>query len=217
MMDQGSLFENDATDTREPLRAGAIVLRRFARSNAVTLLAELEAVCRQAPLRHMQTPGGFRMSVAMTNCGALGWISDSRGYRYADIDPISGQPWPAMPPSFLELAGRAANEGGYAEFVPDACLVNRYEPGNRLTPHQDKNERDFRQPIVSVSLGLPAVFLFGGLKRTDTFARVVLEHGDTVVWGGASRLCYHGVLSLKDGIHPATGKHRINLTFRRAN
>lgn len=156
------------------------------------------------------------MSVGTTNCGALGWVSDTRGYRYVSADPVSGQPWPAMPESFLELARRAAQEGGYRQFVPDACLVNEYTPGARLTPHQDRNEGDFSQPIVSVSLGLPAAFQFGGLKRAAPFVRVLLEHGDTVVWGGASRLCYHGVLPLKDGSHPLTGDRRINLTFRRA-
>jgi len=218
MKSQGSLFEAlpDAAPATEPLRPGAVVLRGFARAGATTLLEELEGVCREAPFRHMETPGGFRMSVAMTNCGALGWISDRRGYRYAREDPLSGQPWPAIPPSFLSLAMRAASAGGYAGFLPDACLVNRYASGARLTPHQDKNERDFGQPIVSVSLGLPVVFQFGGSRRADRFARILLEHGDTVVWGGASRLSYHGVLPLKDGTHPVTGNCRINLTFRHA-
>lgn len=209
MSTQASLFE-------EPLRPGAIVLRGFARARSSTLLEELEAVCAAAPFRHMQTPGGFRMSVAMSNCGELGWVSDRSGYRYAHQDPLSGQPWPAIPASFRDLATGAALAGGYPGFVADACLVNRYAPGARLTPHQDKNERDFDQPIVSVSLGLAAVFQFGGRRRADPFIRVLLEHGDTVVWGGASRLCYHGVLPLKDGAHPSTGSCRINLTFRRA-
>ncbi len=214
----GSLFDwiDDAPRPREQLRPGAIVLRGFARSVEPALLAELENICRQAPLRHMETPGGFRMSVGMTNCGTLGWVSDKRGYRYASTDPITGQPWPAMPAAFLELAQRAASESGYPQFVPDACLVNQYTPGARLTRHQDKNERDFSQPIVSVSLGLPAMFQFGGLQRADPCVRVLLEDGDTVVWGGVSRLCYHGVLALKHGSHPATGKRRINLSFRRA-
>jgi len=218
MKGQGSLFEAlpDAALATEPLRPGAVVLRGFARADSTALLEELEGVCGAAPLRHMETPGGFRMSVAMTNCGALGWVSDRRGYRYAHEDPLSAQPWPAMPPSFLSIAMRAASAGGYARFRPDACLVNRYVSGARLTPHQDKNERDFDQPIVSVSLGLPVVFQFGGCRRAERFARVLLEHGDTVVWGGASRLFYHGVLPLKDGTHPATGNCRINLTFRHA-
>lgn len=218
MKGQGSLFEapGNATPATERLREGAVVLRGFARAGSSALLEELQGVCAAAPFRHMETPGGFRMSVAMTNCGTLGWISDRHGYRYAREDPLNGRPWPAIPPSFGDLASRAAHAGGYARFLPDACLVNRYAPGARLTPHQDKNEQDFDQPIVSVSLGLPVVFQFGGPRRADPLIRVLLEHGDTVVWGGASRLCYHGVLPLKDGAHPDTGTCRINLTFRRA-
>ena len=217
-MDECPLVAHTAASAAaaEPLSCGATVLRRFARAEAPTLLADLEQSCRAAPFRHMETPGGFRMSVAMTNFGTLGWVSDRRGYRYASIDPTSGRAWPPLPTSFIDLAGRAAAEAGYPQFRPDVCLVNCYVPGARLTPHQDRNERDFSQPIVSVSLGLPAVFRFGGLKRADSFMRVALEHGDVVVWGGAARLCYHGVLALKDGIHPLAGRRRINLTFRRA-
>ena len=156
------------------------------------------------------------MSVAMTNCGALGWVSDPSGYRYAAADPESGRAWPPLPKSFRDLAMGAAARSGFANFLPDACLVNRYEPGARLTLHQDKNERDFAAPIVSVSLGLPAVFLFGGATRRQRPMRVPLVHGDVVVWGGPDRLRYHGVLALKDGHHPQLGNHRINLTFRRA-
>ena len=164
----------------------------------------------------MITPGGFRMSVAMTNCGVLGWVSDRSGYRYDVMDPEGSQPWPPMPDPFLRLATRAAAKAGFQKFVPDACLINRYDPGARLTLHQDKNELDYDQPIVSVSLGLPATFLFGGLKRADKTIRVQLRHGDVVVWGGPARLRYHGVLQLKEGHHPLTGGHRINLTFRKA-
>lgn len=218
MNGQGSLFGwvYAAPGAREQLRPGAVVLRGFARSIRSTLLADLESICGEAPFRHMETPGGLRMSVGMTNCGAWGWVSDRQGYRYASTDPVTGQPWPAMPASFLDLAKQAAREGGYAQFAPDACLVNQYTPGARLTRHQDKNERDLTQPIVSVSLGLPAVFQFGGLKRSAPFLRVLLEDGDTVVWGGAARLCYHGVLPIKDESHSGTGSRRINLTFRRA-
>jgi DNA oxidative demethylase len=216
MNDQGSLFDSARQPAAERLTSGAVVLRGFALSVAPTLLADIESMCREAPFRHMETPGGFRMSVGITNCGALGWVADRRGYRYTRTDPISGQPWPAMPASFLELAARAAHEGGYPQFVPDACLVNQYVPGARVTPHQDKNEKDFSQPVVSVSLGLPATFQFGGLERTARFARLLLEHGDTVVWGGASRLHYHGVLPIKPGCHGLTGSRRINLSFRRA-
>jgi alkylated DNA repair protein (DNA oxidative demethylase) len=200
----------------ESLAPGAMLLRRRAAPEAVALMADLQAVLELAPLRHMVTPGGFRMSVAMSNCGALGWVSDGTGYRYAAVDPDSGQRWPAMPASFLRLARLAAAEAGFAGFEPDACLVNRYEPGARLTLHQDRNERDFGQPIVSVSLGLPAVFLFGGPKRSDRPVRVPLGHGDVVVWGGPARLRYHGVLALGQGQHALTGQCRFNLTLRRA-
>jgi alkylated DNA repair protein (DNA oxidative demethylase) len=202
--------------SRAPLAPGALLLRRFAEPQAAALLADLQQVLDAAPLRHMVTPGGFRMSVAMTNCGALGWVSDARGYRYDAFDPQSGRTWPALPPSFLALAIEAAAQAGFSGFLPDACLVNRYAPGARLTLHQDRNERDFGAPIVSVSLGLPAVFLFGGVKRQDRTARVPLAHGDVVVWGGPARLFHHGVLALKDGRHALTGDCRINLTFRKA-
>lgn len=155
------------------------------------------------------------MSVAMTNCGAVGWVSDRRGYRYDAIDPDSGQPWPAMPDVFADLALQAAAKAGFPDFHPQACLVNRYEPGAKLSLHQDKDELDFNAPIVSVSLGLPATFLFGGLNRTDKTARYRLAHGDVVVWGGPARLAYHGVMPLADGEHPLLGNQRINLTFRK--
>ena len=199
------------------LGPGAVLLRSFATPDEVALLADLQQVIARAPLRHMITPGGYRMSVAMTNCGALGWVADRTGYRYDAIDPQSGEPWPRMPASFLRLAADAAAQAGFDRFVPDACLVNRYDPGARLSLHQDRNERDFRAPIVSVSLGIPAVFLFGGAKRADKPARVPLEHGDVVVWGGPARLRYHGVLPLKEGHHPLLGKHRVNLTLRKAS
>ena len=209
------LFEaaEPRTDTLAP---GAVVLRGFARSDEAALLADLAAVVERAPFRHMVTPGGFRMSVAMTNCGALGWVTDESGYRYDRIDPAGGRPWPAMPASFMRLAQGAAAQAGFEGFLPDACLINCYEAGARLSLHQDKDERDYAAPIVSVSLGLPAVFLFGGSKRSDKTARVPLVHGDVVVWGGPARLRYHGVLALKDGHHPLFGSRRINLTFRRA-
>jgi len=201
---------------QEPLGPGAVVLRGFAMANQSALLADLEDVIAQAPLRHMVTPGGVRMSVAMTNCGALGWVSDRSGYSYDALDPASGKRWPRTPATFLRLAGDAAERAGYAGFTPDACLVNRFAPGARLTLHQDKNERDFNQPIVSVSLGIPAVFLFGGLRRSDRATHVPLHHGDVVVWGGPDRMRYHGVMPLKAGHHPLLGDFRINLTFRKA-
>lgn len=209
------LFEPDAP-TLEPLEPGAMVLRRFACRHETALLAAVQGVIEQAPLRCLETPGGFRMSVAMTNCGALGWLSDRTGYRYDAIDPDSGRPWPRMPEAFSLLAAEAAAVAGFEGFAPDACLVNRYAPGTRLSLHQDRNERDFGQPIVSVSLGLPAVFLFGGAKRDDKARRVPLVHGDVVVWGGPARLRFHGVLPVKEGEHPLLGGCRVNLTFRRA-
>ncbi len=194
--------------------AGAVLLREFAVAEDVALWAAVTAVARAAPFRHMVTPGGFRMSVAMTNCGALGWVTDRTGYRYTACDPESGLAWPEMPDVFRELATRAADAAGFAGFAPDACLVNRYEPGAKMSLHQDKNEVDYSQPIVSVSLGLPAVFLFGGMERADKAARVKLHHGDVVVWGGEARLRFHGILPLKAGEHPVTGACRVNLTFR---
>ncbi len=201
---------------RLELCEGAVVLRAFALSADAVLAAGVQAVAAAAPFRHMRTPGGFRMSVAMTNCGALGWVSSPEGYRYAPRDPVSDLPWPAMPSAFATLAERAADVAGFGGFTPDACLVNRYEPGARLTLHQDKDERDFGAPIVSVSLGVSAVFLFGGLKRKDRLARVPLEHGDVVVWGGPARLRYHGVAALKESQHAFAGPLRVNLTLRRA-
>jgi len=200
----------------ESLGPGAVLLRGFATSKATALLTALEQVIAQAPFRHMLTPSGLRMSVAMTNCGPLGWVSDRTGYRYAAADPQSTHPWPSMPDVFRDLAQDAAARAGFADFHPDACLINRYAPGTRLSLHQDRDERDFDAPIVSVSLGLPAVFLFGGLNRADKSLRVPLTHGDVVVWGGPARLRYHGVLPLKEGHHSLVGGQRINLTFRKA-
>ena len=198
------------------LAPGAVLLRRFAAPADAALCDAIQAIVARAPFRHMQTPGGFTMAVAMTNCGALGWVSDRRGYRYDPVDPDSGAAWPRLPDVFLALAQRAADAAGYPNFEPDACLVNRYEPRAKLSLHRDADERDFTQPIVSVSLGLPATFVFGGTRRTDPTVRVPLEHGDVVVWGGPARMRYHGVLALKDGVDPLLGRQRINLTFRKA-
>lgn len=209
------LFADDAP-WQEPLMDGAVILRRRVRDSAAELMAQVNQIAAQNPFEHRITPGGHKMSVAMTNCGDLGWSTDSRGYQYSARDEVSGQRWPAMPDIFRELAVSCAAEAGFSGFSPDACLINRYEPGAKLTLHQDKDERDLRQPIVSVSLGLPAVFLFGGFERADACQRVLLELGDVVVWGGPSRLRYHGILPLKPGIHPLTGPFRFNLTFRRA-
>lgn len=199
------------------LASGAWWLRGFALSHAAALLQGLDAIVAAAPFRHLTTPGGYRMSVAMTNCGSLGWVSDRRGYRYHPNDPISGELWPPMPPAFRQLAEKAAATAGFAHFAPDACLVNRYQPGARLSLHQDRDEHGFDAPIVSVSLGLPAIFLFGGDRRSDKQRRIPLTHGDVVVWGGPSRMRYHGVQPLKPGCHPQLGEQRINLTFRRAS
>jgi len=200
----------------EPLSDGAVVLRGFALAHAVALGAALADVLAAAPLRHLITPGGYRMSVAMTNCGALGWLSDRRGYRYDPIDAQSGRPWPALPAALSGLAREAAARAGYPGFAPDACLINRYAPGARLSLHQDRDEQDLRAPIVSVSLGLPAVFLWGGDARGDKLRRVALNHGDVAVWGGPARLRFHGVLPLRDGVHPFAGDCRFNITFRKA-
>jgi alkylated DNA repair protein (DNA oxidative demethylase) len=200
----------------QTMAEGAILLRRRALPQETDLLASIAEIAKAAPFRNMVTPGGFTMSVAMTNCGAAGWVTDRTGYRYDRHDPVSGKPWPAMPQSFRMLASQAADEAGYPGFVPDACLINRYEPGARMSLHQDKDEKDFRNPIVSVSLGLSATFQFGGLKRTDPVSKYTVNHGDIVVWGGPSRLFYHGILVLRDGTHAHAGRMRYNLTFRRA-
>lgn len=196
---------------------GAVLLHGFAREIDTLLLKAFDAVTAQAPMRHLVTPGGRTMSVAMSNCGPLGWVSDASGYRYTTHDPLSNQRWPAMPAILLDLAVRAAARAGYAAFKPDACLVNAYAPGARLSLHQDKDERDLGAPIVSVSLGLPAMFQFGTDQRSARPQRLRLVHGDVVVWGGASRLAYHGVAPLADGTHALLGRRRINLTFRQAN
>jgi DNA oxidative demethylase len=210
------LMDSSAPSEPQALCTGACVLRGFALEAMPRLLTAIDGVIERAPLRHMITPGGFRMSVAMTNCGALGWVSDRRGYRYTGIDPQSGAPWPQMPGVFRVLARAAGERAGFAGFAPDACLINRYEPGARLTLHQDRDERDFRHPIVSVSIGLPANFQFGGIKRSERARRVPLRHGDVVVWGGPARLYHHGVLALEAGVHEVIGAVRLNLTFRRS-
>ncbi|MFO0775825.1 MAG: DNA oxidative demethylase AlkB [Nitrospiraceae bacterium] len=212
-----SLFpELDVPRTgRLELCPGAAVLYGAAYSVDRQLLSALDEIVTQSPFRHMTTPGGFTMSVGMTNCGALGWLSDAAGYRYGALDPITKQPWPSMPPCFLALAQEAAAEAGFPDYVPDACLINRYTVGARLSLHQDRDEQDLQAPIVSVSLGLPATFQFGGLRRKDVPVRVPLRHGDVVVWGGPARLRYHGVLPLQADQHPLTGPYRINLSFRR--
>jgi alkylated DNA repair protein (DNA oxidative demethylase) len=201
---------------RQRLADGALLLGGLAIGRQSELLTALDEVVAAAPFRHMTTPGGHQMSVAMTNCGSVGWVTDRTGYRYDGNDPENAQPWPAMPRPFVELAAQAAAEADFGGFSPDACLINRYQPGARMSLHQDRDERDFGAPIVSVSLGLPAIFLFGGLQRSDKPQRFRLEHGDVVVWGGPARLAFHGVAPLADGEHGVMGRQRINLTFRKA-
>jgi alkylated DNA repair protein (DNA oxidative demethylase) len=200
---------------QEQLEEDAVLLHGYARCEAALLVSETARIERRAAFRHLITPGGHVMSVAMTNCGRVGWVSDRSGYRYDPIDPDTGNRWPAMPGAFLDLAVRAAAEAGFANYDPDACLINRYLAGNKLGLHQDRDEKDAWAPIVSVSLGLPAIFLWGGKRRSDPTRRLRLENGDVVVWGGRARFVYHGVAPLKDGEHPLTGRARINLTFRK--
>jgi DNA oxidative demethylase len=205
----------DVRPSQEAMAERAVLLRGFAKPFEGDLIADLRDIVAQAPFRHMVTPGGHQMSVAMTNCGSVGWVTDRTGYRYDGIDPESGKPWPAMPPLFRRLAGQAAAQAGFDGFCPEACLINRYQPGARMSLHQDKDETDFAAPIVSVSLGLPAIFLFGGSKRSDRPRRFRVEHGDIAVWGGPTRLAFHGVAPLADGEHAMMGRQRINLTFRK--
>ena len=215
---QEELFDSGAPPaaSREQLEPGAFVLRAFALDEAPALLDAIQVVAEAAPLRRMTTARGLRMSVAMTNCGDAGWLSDRSGYRYDAIDPETNRPWPAMPGVFAHLAARAASATGFEGFAPDACLINRYESGTRLALHQDRDEQDFTAPIVSVSLGVSATFLWGGAARTDRPRRLRLEHGDAVVWGGSARLNFHGIDTLREGRHALTGSARFNLTFRRA-
>jgi alkylated DNA repair protein (DNA oxidative demethylase) len=212
------LFESvaDVRPSQEPMAEGAVLLRGLARPVEGVLIAALRDIVKQAPFRHMMTPGGHQMSVAMTNCGGFGWVTDHTGYRYDANDPETAKPWPQMPASFRELAVQAATRAGFGGFSPDACLINRYRPGARMSLHQDRDEDDFGAPIVSVSLGLPAIFLFGGMKRSDKPHRFRLVHGDIAVWGGPARLAFHGIAPLADGDHALIGRQRINLTFRKA-
>jgi len=211
-----ALGEAQAGASRVDLGARAVLLRSFACARAPELVAAIGAIADVSPFRHMITPAGWAMSVALTNCGQVGWVTDRTGYRYDAVDPATGRSWPAMPWTFADLAAEAAAAAGFSGFRPDACLVNRYAPGARLSLHQDRNERDFDQPIVSLSLGLPAIFLWGGKTRAEKVQRVPLIHGDVIVWGGADRLTFHGVHALAEGEHKLTGAYRFNFTFRRA-
>lgn len=213
MTTQLTLFRTDNQNMYQ--KGGAILLKEFAVLQSSQLLAVLDTITRISPFRHMVTRRGYPLSVAMTNCGVLGWVTDEKGYRYTSFDPLTGQPWPLMPERFLHLATAAAQEAGFCGFYPNACLINLYEPGSKMALHQDKDEKDFTQPIVSLSLGLPATFLFGGRERKDPVHKIPLHHGDVIVWGGEARLAYHGISPLKKGEHPVVGAKRINLTFRK--
>ena len=211
-----SLFDGHAAQpSAEPLEEGAVLLRGFVTEQAPALVEAIHRIAQAAPFRHLVTPGGYTMSVAMTNCGRVGWVSDRKGYRYDPVDPDSSAPWPPMPAPFIDLALKAAAEAGFPDYAPDACLINRYAPGSKLGLHQDRDENDQWAPIVSVSLGLPAVFLWGGKRRADPIRRLRVENGDVAVWGGPARFVYHGVAPLKPGEHPLTGATRLNLTFRK--
>lgn len=201
---------------REQIGEQSYVLRGYALPWIDRLLPELRRVLAQAPFRQMVTPGGFTMSAALSSCGDLGWTTDTTGYRYTTFDPRTQQPWPALPEALRALAVEAAAEAGFAAFAPDACLINRYVAGAKMSLHQDKNERDYAAPVVSISLGLPAIFLFGGHVRADKPQKISLFHGDVVVWGGVDRLRFHGVMPIKEGVHPVMGPQRINLTLRTA-
>ena len=215
----GDLFSDEALQQparREHIGEQSYVLRGYALPWLERVLPELRAVLVQSPFRHMVTPGGYTMSAALSSCGALGWTTSPQGYRYSPLDPERQQPWPSMPEAMRQLAVEAAADAGFTQYSPDACLINRYIPGAKMSLHQDKNERRYSEPVVSVSLGLPAIFLFGGHERSDKPQKVSLFHGDVVVWGGVDRLRFHGVMPIKDGVHPIMGPQRINLTFRTA-
>lgn len=207
-------LSNNGETWTEKICDDALVLRQYATTQAPNILAAIKSVKTQAPFRHMQTAGGYTMSAAITSCGKVGWVSDRQGYRYSTHDPQSKQPWPTMPNILRAFATKAAADAGYDNFHPDACLINRYAPGAKMSLHQDRHERDYNAPIVSVSLGVQATFLFGGIQRSDKTVKVPLAHGDVVIWGGKSRLKFHGVLPIKAGYHPMTGEDRLNVTFR---
>lgn len=214
MTPSGDLFDTASAEHAGEL--GLTCLAGFALPFEQQLLAGIREVTTAAPLRHMSTPGGKRMSVAMTNCGTVGWVTDRKGYRYDRLDPLSARPWPPLPESFARLAALAAAAAGFPGYRPDVCLINRYEPGARMSLHQDRDERDFSAPIVSISLGLGATFLFGGSQRSQRPHRLPLAHGDVLVWGGEQRLAFHGVAPVAEGCHPVVGRMRFNLTLRKA-
>lgn len=209
------LFD-DQLPKKTRIAEGAYWLRGHALPAADLLWAELRKHFATYPPQQMFTPMGYKMSVRSTSMGDAAWVGTKKGYGYASIDTAINQALPPLPSTFLSLANHAATEAGYNDFTPDSCLINCYDIGSKMGLHQDKDERDFNQPIVSVSLGIPATFLFGGAKRSDKPTQIPLTHGDVVVWGGASRLFYHGVQTIKPNKHPLLGELRCNLTFRKA-
>lgn len=198
------------------LAEGAMVLRRFATPVVVALMEGVEAVVAQSPLRRLIVPNGRPMRIEMTNCGLVGWVNIDGRYRYSRVDPLTGRSWPGMPATFRRIAGAAASAAGYPDFQPAVCIINRYAVGADLQMHQDRDDTQDRQPVVSVSLGLPAIFHFGGQGRGEKPLTIPLDDGDVVVWGGASRMHRHGVAPVAPGVHPRTGAYRYNLTFRTA-
>jgi len=210
-----------ANDSAEPLHTAigeqALLFHQFLSQTDEALLSDVRAVLKQSPLRHLHTPSGHKMSVKSSNCGHYGWLTDEHGYRYQSIDPVTKKPWPQMPDSISIQAIEVARLAGFENFKPDSCLINVYMPGAKMGLHQDKDEADFTKPIVSFSFGLSMNFLWGGFKRSDKYQKVILQHADALVWGGKDRLRYHGVQQLKEGVHPITGRCRVNLTIRQAD
>ncbi len=210
---------NNGESWQENIRDDVVVLRQYANKQAAEILKEVELITAVAPFRKMKTPSGLSMSAELTSCGKYGWISDQQGYRYSKSDPLNNNAWPKLPELFFKFGREAAKKAGFSDFKPDVCMINRYAPASKMSLHQDRNERDFSEkaPIVSLSLGVPANFYFGGLERSDPTIKIPLIHGDVVVWGGKSRLCFHGVGVIKDDYHPMLGNFRINLTFRKVD
>ncbi|THJ30850.1 DNA oxidative demethylase AlkB [Lampropedia aestuarii] len=210
------LFADSPEEQRVALGPQAVVLRQKASPLAAELVARIEDVLQHSPLYQMATPGGKPLSVRTTSCGTHGWSSDPTGYSYVRHHPLTDQAWPEIPAAWSALATEAAQEAGFAQFAPDTCLINQYGLDSKMALHQDRSEQDLRQPVVSISLGMSALFLWGGMQRSDKPAHVLLHHGDMVVWGGVDRLRFHGIKHLTGAPHPQLGAMRYNLTLRRA-
>lgn len=208
------LFSNNRPPIEE-IYPDLFVLANFVDTNP--LMVQVERITKVSPFRKMMTPNGHYTGVALTNCGDFGWTSDRNEYRYSSSDPLNNQPWLAIPESFKALAKNAAHVAGFKDFEPDACLINQYLIGTKLGSHQDKNEKDFSQPIVSVSIGLSAVFQIFGNQRAGQAINYRLYDGDVVVWGNSARLCYHGVRTLSAAELDPTCQQRINITFRKSH